>query len=108
MSILSKNVSTITFEDDDNHNEIEGTVIYNWKSKNPNARKLIKNGKKYKATKVKSVVELKKFEETAVAKDKIGKNLLNGRSNSMIALFMAMFAQECYPKFNEVSQQHFK
>ena len=56
---------------------------------------------------MKSIIELKKFKETAVARDKIGSQLLNGK-NSMIAVFMAMFAQECFPRFNEVSQHHFK
>jgi len=51
---------------------------------------------------------LKNFKETAIYKDENGERLRVSGNNSMIALFMAMFAKEVFPKFNEVFRTHFE
>ena len=53
------------------------------------------------------VTEMPKFKKTAIYNDEKGTTLRNG-NNSMIAMFMAMFAQECFPKFNRVMKERFK
>jgi len=57
--------------------------------------------------KIKSVFDLEEFKKTAIYNAPNGIRLRNG-NNSMIALFMAMFAIEVFPKFNEVCKNHFK
>ena len=50
--------------------------------------------------------ELKNFKETAIYKDKNGHKLLKG-NQPMIAMFMAMYAKENFPKFTETLVTHF-
>ena len=53
------------------------------------------------------VTKLKNFKNTGIYEDQEGKKLRNG-DNSMVAIFMFMFAQECFPKFNRVVTEHFE
>ena len=68
----------------------EQIKIQNSKNKNSNVVNLIQN-----------------FTQTAIYNDKHGKRLRNG-NNPMIAMFLSLFAQECYPRFNHCIQNHFK
>jgi len=53
------------------------------------------------------VTELPNFKSTAIYNDEKGTKLRNG-NNAMIAMFMAMFAQECYPRFNAAMRRRFE
>lgn len=50
---------------------------------------------------------LKQWNESPIVKDPEAARLLNG-NQPMMAMFMAMFAQEQYPHFKEVVDAHFK
>lgn len=54
-----------------------------------------------------SVTKLQNFEKTAVFFDRAVEKVRNG-TNSMIAIFMGVFGQECYFLFNSAAVQHFK
>ena len=53
------------------------------------------------------VTDLPNFSQAAIYKDSYGKTLLNG-SNAMIAMFMTVFGQEVFTKFNLAFESHFE
>ena len=52
------------------------------------------------------VTKLENFEKTAIFQDEQAQKLRNG-GNVKKAMFMTMFATECYAKFNTLSTHHF-
>ena len=51
--------------------------------------------------------ELENFKKSPIVKNKHGKALMNG-TQPMVAMFMAIYAQECFPTFRETMRTHFE
>ena len=53
------------------------------------------------------ITDLPDFKDCAIYKDSKAMKLRNG-NNACISLYMEMYAQECFPKFNETVKHHFR
>ena len=91
-------------DDEKDYKEFKNEFV-NQKNKFTQEQKVLKE--EYAGKKI-DVTTLKNFKTTAVFNDDEGKKLRLSVANPKKAMFMTLFAQECYAKFNACTHNHFK